>query len=182
MFYAACCMPHVVSCGGLAYTRPHVLDGFGDRFHIKHDFHQGDVFFVGFRSNLRFHRRFRDVVHRQVQVDTRQGASPRRIAFGDCQGVKTAALGIGRPEQDDDLCTTVAFGYALDFILTFQVKSPCSRSHEAVGHLQHHLRPGTDGTLGNGMPLHAIPFTKSNHLFPLQIHAVLLVQVSRLPS
>jgi hypothetical protein len=61
----------------------------------------------------------------------------------------------------------VPLGDALDFILTFQVKSTGGRSHEAVRHLQHHLRPGTGGALGNGMPLYAIPFTKGNDLFSL---------------
>jgi hypothetical protein len=74
----------------------------------------------------------------------------------------------------------VPFGHALDFILTFQVKSTGSRSHEAMRHLQHHLRPGAGGTLGNGMPLYPVPFTKGNHLFSLQIHAVLLVEVPRI--
>jgi hypothetical protein len=32
------------------------------------------------------------------------------------------------------------------------------------------------------MPLYTIPFAKGNDLFSLQIHTVLLIQVSRLPS
>jgi hypothetical protein len=61
----------------------------------------------------------------------------------------------------------VSVGDALDFILTFQVKSTGSRSHEAVRHLQHHLRPGASGTLGNGMPLYPVAFTQGNDLFSL---------------
>jgi hypothetical protein len=61
----------------------------------------------------------------------------------------------------------MTFGHALDFFLTFQVKSARRRSHEAVGHLQHHFRPGTGGTLGNGVALHTVTFAQSNDLFPL---------------
>jgi hypothetical protein len=67
-----------------------------------------------------------------------------------------------------------ALGHAFDFLLTFQVKGPSSRSDEAMGHLQDHIGSGAFGAFGERHPLNSVALSECNDFLALDVHDHLL--------
>jgi len=137
-------------------TRTYLLHSVGNVCRFEYHLHQCHVLFIHLRSHQGFYRLFHDVVHRQPQCHTRQGASPRGVTFGDCHGIQATAFRIRRAQEHHQLVWLVTFRDAFDFFLTFQVKGAGSRSNEAIGRLQDHFGASTPGALSDGAALHAI--------------------------
>ncbi len=155
--------------GPVADSLKRVEDFVGLQCHLG----QADLVLIDVWLDLGFYLRLGDMVDGKVQSDAGQGAGPRRVAFGNGEAVETAALRAGSAQEHHYVLASQPVHEVLDLFLTVQVKGTRRGSNEAVGRLQHHLRPGAHSALGDGISRDPIPFAEGDDFHVFQIHALL---------
>ena len=90
--------------------------------------------------------------------------------YGNVYGIMLTPFDSRCTQEDQHPFGPQCLHGSLDFFLTFQVKGAGGGSNETVGHLQHDLRAGTAGAVGDGCPLNAVPLAQGYNAFTFKFH------------